>query len=103
MNGQTLNMLDGIISKYKAVKVEYLRGSPKEKWLFVRNIGIKVLILTGVPVLDPNYRVTWYSYAGAVVTIDIFLSFLYTLWYFMDTPINGFLVTPLFGILVPVN
>lgn len=96
-------MIIFFINKYKSLKVEYLSRSPKGKWVFIRDIGIIVLTMTGVPVLDPNYKVTWFSYAGAIVTIDVFSSFFYTLWHFSDTLIEGFLVTPLFGILLPVN
>lgn len=98
----TLKMFLGI---YKSIKNEYLSRSPRGKWLFVRNIGIFALKLMGNPILDPNYRVYWYSFAGILVVSNIFLSHLYTWWYYSDseTPIKGFLITPLYGTIIPVN
>lgn len=54
-----------------------------------------------MPVLDPNYKVIWYSYVPGFICLDIFISFLYTIYYFIDTPITGILVTPLFGVVIP--
>lgn len=95
-------MFKSLIEKYKTVKKDFLSRSPRGKWEFSRNIGIFVLTLTGVPVLDPNYKVSWYSYAPLLTCLDIFISFFYTIWYFIETPLTGILVTPLFGVVVPV-
>lgn len=94
-----------IIEKLSSIRSEYLNRSPKGKWLYVRNIGIHVLRTTGVPVLDPNFKIYWYSYAAGVVIIDVTLSFIYTIWYFMSRdPIKGMLNVPLyFGVLIPVS
>lgn len=92
-----------MIAKYKSVKADYLNRSPKGKWLLVRNFGIFVQTLIGVPVLDPDFKVNWYSFIGIVGVIDSFASFLYTLWYYFETPIRGFLYTPYFGVIIPVN
>lgn len=96
-------MFKTLTEKYKVLKEEYLSRSPRGKWEFVRNIGIFVLTLTGVPILDPTYEVYWYSFAPFVTCTDIFISFLYTVWYYRETPLTGFLVTPLFGVVIPVN
>lgn len=95
-------MFKSLIEKYKTIKKDFFSRSPRGKWEFSRNIGIFVLTLTGVPVLDPNYKVSWYSYAPGLTCLDIFISFFYTIWYFIKTPLTGILVTPLFGVVVPV-
>lgn len=79
-----------LLEKYRSIKADYLSRSPRGKWEFVRNIGIFVLKLTGVPVLDPNYELYWYSFAPMLCGINIFLSFCYTIWYYKETPITGF-------------
>lgn len=96
-------MYKRIKEKYNAIKTDYLSRSPKGKWIFVRNIGIWVLTLTGVPVLDPNYKVTWYSFAPGFTCMNIFVSFFYTVWYYSDSPLKGILVVPIFGVVIPVN
>lgn len=96
------NMLGQIISKFKSLKREYLDLSPREKWESVRNIGIFILTLTGVPVLDPSFKVTWYSFAAIIIAIDVQISFIYTIWYFADTPMKAFLMAPMFGTIIPV-
>lgn len=95
-------MIKRFIKKFKRVKADYLSRSPRGKWEFVRNIGIFVLTLTGVPVLDPKYEVFWYSYAPGLTCLDIFISFFYTVWYFIETPLTGILVLPLYGVVIPV-
>lgn len=96
-------MLQKLIELYKSMKTDYLNRSPKGKWLFVRNVGIFVLTLTGVPFLDPNFKIWWYSYAAGVAAADIALSCCYTVWYYADTPIKAILFTPILGIVVPVS
>lgn len=96
-------MFRKLIEKIKSMKVEYLNRSPRGKLLFVRNVGIFVLTLCGLAVLDPKFKVNWYSYAPAVVSTDLLLSFIYTLWYYSEEPLKGILFTPLFGILIPVR
>lgn len=94
-------LLENLIS----IKTNYLKRSPKEKWLFIRDAGILVLKTTGVPVLDPNYDIYWYSYAAGFVIFDVTISFIYSVWYYKDKdPIRGLLNIPLyFGVLVPVK
>lgn len=96
-------MLKKLTQLYNSLKSEYLKRSPKKKWIFVRNVGIFVLTLTGVPFLDPNFKVWWYSYAGGFIGIDVFLSFLYTVWYYADTPSKAYLFTAQLGIMIPVR
>lgn len=98
-------MFESLFEKLRSIKTNYLRRSPKEKWLFVRDAGILVLRTTGVPVLDPNFKVYWYSYAAGFVILDVTISFIYSVWYYKDRdPIRGMLNIPLyFGVLVPVR
>lgn len=98
-------MLRIFIDKYKTLKSEYLNRSPNGKWLFVRNIGIFILKLIGVPVVDPNFEVSAFSYCSGLICGGISVSAIYTLWYFMktSTPINGILVIPMYAVLIPVN
>lgn len=91
------------INLYESIKRDYLNRSPRGKWIFVRNAGIFVLTLLGVPFLNPSFKVWWYSSAAGIVSIDVLLSFCYTLWYYADTPIKALLFTPLLGILIPVR
>lgn len=64
-------------------------------------------MLTGVPVLDPNFKIYWWSFAAAGVITDITLSFIWSLWYFnveKNDRITGLFNIPLyFGIMIPVN
>lgn len=92
-----------LFGKYKKIKKDYLNRSPRGKWEFVRNIGIFILKISGVPVLDPNWKISWYSYVPNVVYIDLLLSFIYTVWYHSDTPLNGFLIIPTYAVILPVN
>lgn len=98
-------MLQTLINKYKSAEDEYLIRSPKEKWLFVRNIGIFIFALAGVPVFDPKFKIYFYSYSAGIVIVDVIISFFYTLWYYLNTPtpINGLLVLPIFSIVIPVK
>lgn len=99
------NIWKKIQVKYKTFKLEYLNRSPREKWLLIRDIGTFFLKWCGAQILDPNFKVWWYSYAPTIVTIDIFISFFYTFWYFMESNlIRSFLCIPVFfGILIPVK
>lgn len=95
-------MLKYITEKLKSVKSEYMNRSPRGKWSFILNMGIFVQKLTAVEMIDRNFKVWWYTYASGVVFIDIFCSFIYTLWYYADTPIKGLLFIALIGIIIPV-
>lgn len=44
-------MWKSIVDKYNATKSEYFRRDPREKWEFVRNIGIFILTLTGIIII----------------------------------------------------
>lgn len=101
-------MINILLGKIKTAKAEYLSRSPKGKWQFVRNAGIMVLRVTGVPVLDPNFKVYWWSYAISGVILDVTISFFYSVWYYYYNEGNdlmkGFFNIPLyFGILIPVS
>lgn len=98
-------MLWAIIKKYRVVKREYLSRSPKGKWLFIRNICTFVLSFTGVQITDSNFEPNFYSYCTGITIISRFISFFYTLWYYSktSTPINGLLMLPMFGALIPVK
>lgn len=102
-----LNMIRYFIEKFKTAKAEYLSRTPKGKWEFVRNTGIMLLRVTGVPVIDPNFKFYWWSWACGGVILDVTVSFIYSLWYYnykLKDPITGLLNIPLyFGILVPVS
>lgn len=73
----------------------------------MRDAGVLFLRVTGVPVLDPNFKVYWWSYAAGGVILDVTISFIYTVWYYNyieSDPIKGALNVPLyFGLLVPVS
>lgn len=87
---------------FNAIKDDYLKRSPRGKWKFVRNTAIFILKICGVAAIDLNFKVTWYSFACAVVVLDVFLSFLYTVWYYSGG-IEGFLVIPVIGIVFSVS
>lgn len=93
--------------KIEFIKKWYSNLSPKKKWALVRDLGTMFLRLSGVPILDPNFKVYWWSYAAGIVIIDVSISFAYTIWYYLwvvHDPVKGLLNTPLyFGILVPVS
>lgn len=102
-----MKMLKSLISKLKTAKAEYLKRSPKGKWKFVQKIGIMVLRCSGICVLDPNFKVNWWSYAGAVVILDVTISFFWSIWYYNykeNNPVKVLFNIPLyFGILIPVS
>lgn len=91
-----------LIQKCKAIKEEYLSRSPRGKWTFVLKIGIFILKICGVEAIDINYKVTWYSFACAVVILDLFLSFIYTVWCYWGR-IEGCLAIPIFDIVFSVS
>lgn len=88
--------------KYQKLKTKYLLLSPKDKWIFIRDIGIFFLKYSGTAFLDPNFKIWWYSYIGTISFFDFYLSFLYTLWYYVDMPVKGLFPISLIGIIVPV-
>lgn len=83
-------------------KDEYLNRSLRGKWQFISNIGIFVLSLSGGAILDPNFKVYWYTYATVFLTIDLLASMIYTFWYIREQPLRSLQSTALLGILVPV-
>lgn len=91
------------LKKYREIKEDYLKRSPRGKWLFVRSIGILFLKIGGVDILNPNFKVWWYSFVPAFIFIDLFASFAYTLWFYKDDPIRGVLSVPIFGVIIPVT
>lgn len=91
------------MEKCKSIKENYLNRSSKGKWLFIRNIGIVILKMTGVPILDPHYKVNWWSYGCAVGGINYSISLLYTLWYYADQPMRALQPFVLLGVLIPVS
>lgn len=92
-----------LVKKYREIKDDYLNRSPKGKWLFVRNSGIFILEICGLPVIDPNFQVNWRSYYSGVLYFDIFSSLFYTFWYYSDSPIKCILALPIFAIIIPVS
>lgn len=96
------NIIRWFIKTCKSIKENYLKKSPKQKWLFIRDIGISILSLSGVPILDPNHKTYWYSYAVCGLTVDYTFSFFYTIWYYFDQPMKSLQSLPLLGVLIPV-
>lgn len=97
------NINHWFIKRCKSIKENYLKKNPKQKWLFISDIGISILSLCGVPILDPNYITYWYSYAGCALILDYTFSFFYTIWYYLDQPMKSIQSLPLLGVLIPVN
>lgn len=92
------------IRKYcESLKLTYINSSPKEKWDLVRKLANFSYSICGVSFIDRKFETTWLSYIVIVLNFDLIASFGYTIWYFSDTPLNGFLMTPLFGIIIPVS
>lgn len=92
------------LKSYSAAKSDFLSRSPKGKWLFVRDVAISLLRLTGAAALDPTFEVYWYSYFPGVTAIIGFISFLYTIWYYSSIyPLKGYLFLPLYAIVIPVS
>lgn len=102
-SSKMIEIIRNITRKYKWLKVNYLRKTPREKWIFLRNIGVFLTRITGVAVLDPNYKIRWYSYIPITLFVDLFASLIYTLWYFADDPLRSIQAVPLIlGVLAPV-
>lgn len=86
------------------MKSDFLSRSPKGEWLFVRDVAISLLRLTGAAALDPTFEVYWFSYFPGVTAILGFISFLYTIWYYSSIyPLKGYLFLPLYAIVIPVS
>lgn len=98
-----IKIIKKLIDKYKKHKEYFSDLSPKGKWLYCRNIGILILKLSGLPVLDPDWSPNWYSFVPGFLCSNIFISFFYTIWYYIDKPITGILATPMFGVVIPVR
>lgn len=96
-------MFGQLFQKFQIIRRNYLDRTPLKKWEFVRNFGIFVMRLVGVPILDRNFTIDWYSFVPLLVAVDSAISFFYTVWYFMDTPIKSMLVFSLSGTIIPVN
>lgn len=96
-------MLEKLVEKCKSLKIEYLNRSPKGKWLFMMNICELILKSIGLNSLDPNFKMTWLFYVAGVVIVSVFSSYIYTILHFIDSPMKGFLATPMIGILIPVS
>lgn len=93
-----------LLKKYKRIKKDYLKRSPRGKWEFIRAIGVFVLKLTGTHVLDPKWQPTFYSYLPLIVNTQFTASAIYTFWYYSDTtPIRGLLYAPAYAVGLPVN
>lgn len=90
-------------NKYVEFRDDYLYRSPKRKWDFIRCIAGYFLRMIGIPVVDHDFKVWWYSYMCAVCMANMVLSFLYTLWYYADEPLKGSLFVSMFGIFISVS
>lgn len=90
-------------SKYESIKTEYLFRTPKGKWLFVLNMGMFFLKMIGIPILDLEFEVWWYSYISGIAFVDSMISFFFTIWYYADTPLKGILYVAILGIVIPVR
>lgn len=103
-----LNYIKYVINKFKElknIKNDYMNYSPRKKWLFVRNIGIFFSKTVGMEFLDPEFKVWWYSYFPGFIIGSIFLSFLYTLWYYtiFGEPFKGLLLLSGVGSIIAVR
>lgn len=87
---------------FKKLKSDYLARSPREKWLFVRNMGLFVQKLLGLAIYEPSYKVSWRTYFTGFLLIQYFSSFAYTLWYYADNPLKGLLAISFVGTILPV-
>lgn len=96
-------MFDFIMYKFERIKIDYIKRSPKGKWIFVRDIGIKILQITGVAILDPNFKVWWYSYSPISVFCNFFACLFYTIWYYSDNLLHGLKPFSLFGVVISVK
>lgn len=96
-------MIKLLLNKYKKLKEDYLARSPRGKWIYVRNFGIVLLKSVGIPVLDPNFKVWWYSYVSFVLLFNFLTSLFYTIWYYSDNPARAYLATPILGVVIPVS
>lgn len=95
-------MFNYCANKYQSIKSEYMNRTPKGKWLFILNMAIITHRITGVHVLDLNFKLQWYSYLSLVGAIDCVSSFIYTIWYYSDQPLKGLVFFAMSGIFIPV-
>lgn len=96
-------MFDFFGKNYERIKADYIKRSPKGKWIFIRDFAIPLLKIIGLAILDPNFKVWWYSYFSIVVYINFFSSLIYTIWYYSDDPIQACRVFTLFGVAISVK
>lgn len=93
------------VQKYfQSVKKSFSNRTPREKWCFVRDIAIFMLLFTGVPFFDRNFKLSWLCFIPAIVTVDYVLCFGYTVWYYIGRDsIKAILMIPTLAIFIPVN
>lgn len=96
------NMLKYFFERYNSLKSEYMNRSPRGKWLFVMHLGTMFQKIIGISIMDPNFKVWWFTYTSGVALLDVVLSSIYTIWYYSDNPFKGFLFLSMLGIVVPV-
>lgn len=96
-------MFGAFVEKYQSLKRNYLNRSPRQKWKFVQTLGIYILKPSGVTFLDPNFKLYWNTYIPILLCIEMVVSYLYTVWYYIDTPVKAILIWSEIGLLVPVN
>lgn len=96
-------MFCGLIEKYKSLKSDYLSGSPREKWKLVRNASSYAFSFIGLEVLDPNFKLWWFSYISVFGFFYTIILCAYTSWYYRSEPLKGLLYTPSLTIMIPVS
>lgn len=96
--------LKKFIEDCNSLRSEYMKRSPRKKWEFVTNFAEINLKLVGLNILDANFKpIWWLSYGVGVAIVSIFISFAYTMWYFIfESPVKSFLALPIIGVIIPV-
>lgn len=77
--------------------------TPRDKWNFFRDIGSMVLKVTGVNILDPNFKVTLHSSLCGLIVLDFTVLMIYSLYYYSDDILVAIQPFAAVGGVYPVN
>lgn len=99
-----IGILKHPISTFCLYKASVLCRSPNEKIVYIRKWASFVLSSIGIPYTNPGFKVWWLSYTVLIVSINFFVTSVYTCWYYVQDHkyIKGIAATCPFGIAIPV-
>lgn len=89
--------------RYKNLKEDYLAKSPRGKWWVIRQSHCFMTKVIGCQVMQADFKLNINTLVPLYVQVNFYLLVLYTWYYYRNDLINALLVTPIFGLIVPVS